>query len=50
VSGITGQTYTMTAGYTKDRAMNPVATTVTELATVLATLIDDMKTAGLIKP
>ena len=50
VSGITGQTYAITAGYTKDRAMNPQAMNLGEVATVLATLIDDMIAAGLIKP
>ena len=49
VTGITGQTYTM-SGYVADRVLNAGATTVNELAAVLATLIDDMKAAGLIKP
>jgi hypothetical protein len=49
VSGITGQTYTM-SGYAADRVLNAGATTMNELAAVLATLIDDMKAAGLIKP
>jgi hypothetical protein len=49
VSAIT-QAYSITAGYTKDRAMNPQAMTLGEVATVLATLIDDMKAAGLINP
>ena len=44
------QTYAITSGYTKDRAMNPQAMTLGEVATVLATLIDDMIAAGLIKP
>lgn len=44
------QTYAMTAGYTADRAMNPQAATVNEVAAVLATLIDDLKAAGVIKP
>ena len=44
------QTYAMTAGYTKDRAMNPAATSIGEVAAVLATLIDDLKTAGIIAP
>jgi hypothetical protein len=41
-------TYTATAGYTSDRAFNPEASSVTEVARVLATLIDDLKTAGLL--
>ena len=49
VSGITGQTYTM-SGYIADRVMNAGAMTLGEVAAVLATLIDDMKAAGLIKP
>ena len=49
VTGITGQTYTM-SGYVADRVMNAGAMTLGEVAAVLATLIDDMKTAGLIKP
>ena len=40
--------YSIVAGYTKDRAMNPAAMNLGEVATVLATLIDDMITAGLI--
>jgi hypothetical protein len=48
--GLIQQTYAITAGYTKDRAMNPQAMTLGEVATVLATLIDDMKAAGLIRP
>jgi hypothetical protein len=42
--------YAVTAGYTKDRAFNPASSTINEIAAVLATLIDDMKTAGLINP
>lgn len=49
VTGITGQTYTM-SGYVADRVLNAGATSIAELANVLATLIDDMKAAGLIKP
>ena len=49
VTGITGQTYTM-SGYVADRVMNAGAMTLGEVAAVLATLIDDMKAAGLIKP
>lgn len=44
------QSYAVTTGYTKDRAFNPLATTVGEVAAILATLIDDMKAAGLIQP
>jgi hypothetical protein len=43
------QVYAMTAGYTKDRAMNPAAMTLGEVANVLATLIDDLRTSGIIK-
>jgi len=48
--GQVAQSYAITSGYTKDRAMNPQAMTLGEVATVLATLIDDMKAAGLIQP
>jgi hypothetical protein len=44
------QTYSVTSGYTKDRAFNPNASTLTEIATVLATLIDDLRAAGILKP
>lgn len=44
------QAYAITAGYTKDRAFNPEATSITEVARLLGSLIDDMKTAGLITP
>lgn len=50
VTSSVAQAYAMTAGYTKDRAMNPAATTINEVANVLATLIDDMRAAGLINP
>ena len=43
------QTYSVTAGYTKDRAFNPLSTTVGEMAAVLATLIDDLRTATLLQ-
>ena len=43
------QTYTVSGAYTKDRAFNPLATTVGEMAAVLATLIDDLKTATLLQ-
>lgn len=43
------QLYTITAGYTADRQMNPSLTTISEVATVLATLIDDLKAAGILK-
>ena len=43
------QSYTVSGGYTKDRAFNAAGfTTPNEIAAVLATLIDDMKAAGLI--
>lgn len=45
-----GQVYLITGGYTADRAFNPEATTLTEVARVLGSLIDDMKAAGLIRP
>lgn len=40
--------WAVTAGYTADRAFNPEATTETEIARVLGTLIDVLKTKGLI--
>ena len=43
------QLYAMTAGYTADRALNPNATSVNEVAAVLATLIDDLRAAGIIR-
>lgn len=46
----TAQTFAMVAGYVADRAMNPQATSLGEVATVLATLIDDLKVAGVIHP
>ena len=42
------QLYTVTAGYTKDRTFNPTVTTMNEIAGVLGTLIDDLKTANII--
>lgn len=45
---VTG-TYAVTSGYTKDRTFNPAGTTVNEMAAVLATLIDDMKGAGMLQ-
>jgi hypothetical protein len=42
--------YTVTPGYTKDRAFDPETATVQEVARVLGSLVDDLKTAGLIKP
>ena len=50
IAGVVKQIYTMTPGYTADRAFNPAATTLNEVASVLATLIDDLKTAKLINP
>ena len=46
----TANTYTVTPGYTADRAFDPAATTLNEVATVLATLVDDLKTTRTIKP
>lgn len=43
------QLYSMQAGYTADRALNPQATSINEVAAVLATLIDDLKAAGILK-
>ena len=43
------QIYTMQAGYTADRSLTPNATTITEIAQVLATLIDDLRAAGIIR-
>jgi len=40
--------YSITAGYTQDRILNPQATSLGEVAAVLGTLIDDLKAAGLI--
>jgi hypothetical protein len=44
------EAYAMTAGYTKDRAFNPQATSLDEVAAVLATFLDDAIAAGLIRP
>jgi hypothetical protein len=41
--------YAVTAGYTADRTFNPEASSLTEIARTLGTLIDDMKSSGLIK-
>jgi hypothetical protein len=43
------QIYAMTSGYTADRALNPQATSINEVAAVLATLIDDLRAAGIIR-
>jgi collagen type I alpha len=48
--GQVAQTYAVTAGYTVDRAFNPEATSLTEVARLLGTLISDMKASGLIAP
>ena len=48
--GRVASTYAVTAGYTADRVVNPEATSLTGVARVLGTLIDDMKAAGLIAP
>ena len=42
--------FTATPGYTPQHSFNPEATTLTEVARLLATLIDAMKDAGLIQP
>lgn len=42
--------YAVTPGYTPDRSFSPALTSLGEIAAVLATLIDDMKSSGLIKP
>lgn len=48
---VTVQTdYTVTPGYTKDRAFDPETASVQEVARVLGSLVDDLKTSGLIKP
>jgi hypothetical protein len=43
------QIYSMQTGYTADRTLNPQASSPNEIATVLATLIDDLKAAGIIR-
>jgi hypothetical protein len=45
--GKLSQSYAVTSGYTADRAFNPEATSLTEVARVLGSLLDDMKAAGL---
>lgn len=40
--------WTVTAGYTSDKAFNPEATTDTEVARVLGTLIDVLKMKGIL--
>jgi len=40
------QTYTVTGGYTPDRAFDPTSTTLTEVAHILATFIDDHIAVG----
>lgn len=40
--------WSVTAGYTTDKAFNPESTTLTEVARALGTLIDTMKTYGLL--
>jgi hypothetical protein len=50
LGGQVTQTYAVTSGYTADRAFNPEATSLTEVARVLGSLIDDMKLSGLVKP
>ena len=42
--------YSIVQGYTADRSFSPALTSLGEVANVLATLIDDMKNAGLIRP
>ena len=43
------QIYAITGGYAADRALNPQVSTINEVAAVLATLIDDLKAAGILK-
>jgi hypothetical protein len=40
--------WTVTAGYTTDKAFNPASTTINEIANVLGTLIDQLKTYGIL--
>lgn len=40
--------WTVTPGYTPDKAFNPETTTVTELARVVGTLIDALKAQGIL--
>jgi hypothetical protein len=49
VAGKPVNPYTVASGYTADRAFNPEATSITEVARVLGTLIDDLRTAGLLQ-
>lgn len=50
VPGGPGSTWAITAGYAQDRAFNPEATTLTEVARVLGTLIDYLKSTGSLGP
>lgn len=50
VPGGAGTTWTVTAGYAPDKAFNPEATTLTEVARVLGTLIDYLKSSGMLGP
>lgn len=45
-AGSTG--WSVTPGYTEDKALNPEATSLTKVARVLGTLIDALKAAGVI--
>jgi hypothetical protein len=40
--------WTVTGGYTTDKAFNPESTTLTEVARVLGTLVDQLKTYGIL--
>ena len=42
-------TYSVTAGYTADRAFDPQITSINEVAAVLGTLIDDLRAAGVLQ-
>lgn len=42
--------WSITAGYTADKSFNPESTTVTELARALGTVIDVLKSYGLLGP
>jgi len=48
-TSVVQQTYAITAGYTSDRALNPQICSLSEVATVLGTLIDDLRVAGILK-
>lgn len=47
---VQGTGWSVTAGYVADKGFNPESTTVTELARVLGTLVDTLKSYGLLGP